>query len=108
MPSRVARERFKFGDQIEHMLRPGPDVLDDRECVIERKLLRQIPHHQPAPTRHGSGVGFQLIGKDAQEGRFSRAVAAHKPDAVAFVDGERGAIEHNLIVVTNAKVLCGE
>ena len=40
MPRGITRQRFKFGNQIEHMLRPGANVLNDVERGIERKLLR--------------------------------------------------------------------
>jgi hypothetical protein len=104
----VAGERFKFGNEIEHVARAFADVLDDVLFGVEREFLGQITNDESAPPCHGAGVGLQLFGEDAQKGRFARAVATDEPDAVALVNGESGAVEHDLVVVLNAKILSGE
>ena len=47
-------------------------------------------------------------GEDAEERRLATAIAAHQPDAVALVNGERGGVEDDARVVAHGDFGGGE
>ena len=49
VPFRVVRQRFKFRDQIQHVLRAVADVFVHVLRRIQHEILRQITDHQIAP-----------------------------------------------------------
>ena len=87
VPLRVVRQRFKFRDQIEHVLRAVADVFVNVLRRIEHEILRQIADDQFAPPGDVAAVRRLQPGEDAEERRLAAAVAPDQPDAVALVNG---------------------
>ena len=86
VPFRVVRQRFKFRDQIEHVLRAVADVFVHILRRIEHEILRQIADDEFASPGDVAAVRRLQPGEDAQERRFAAAVAPDQPDAVAFLN----------------------
>ena len=61
-----------------------------------RVLLRQIADRGAALERQRPAVRLLDAQQDLEERRFSRAVGAHQGQAVAAVDLQRGAVQHDL------------
>ncbi len=105
---RVVRQRFKFRDQIEHVLRAVADVFEHILRRIEHEILRQVADDQFAPPGDIAAVGRLQPGEDAKERRLAAAVAPDQPDAVALVDGERRGVEHRAVAVAHGDFSGGE
>ena len=91
VPLRVVRQRFKFRDQIEHVLRAVADVFVNVLRRIEHEILRQIADDQIALPGNFAAVRRLQAGENFQERRLAAAVAPDQSDAVAFLNAERGA-----------------
>ena len=101
VPFRVVRQRFKFGDQIEHVLRAVADVFMDAFRRIEHEILRQIAGDQFALPGNFATVRRLQAGEDFQERRLAAAVAPDQSDAVAFLNAERDVIKDGALVVAH-------
>ena len=101
MPLGVVRQRFKFRDQIQHVLRAVADVFLHILRRIEHEILRQIAGHQIALPRNFAAVGRLQAGEDFQKRRLAAAVAPDQADAVAFLNAERGGVENRALVVAH-------
>jgi len=55
--------------------------------------LRQDRDPEAALARYRAVVGLESPGQDAEECRFTGAVAPHQADAFAFFDTERDVLE---------------
>ena len=55
--------------------------------------------------REFTGISLRHTGRDLEECRFARAVAADEPDVFALGEGDRRAVEHDLGAVFDGKVV---
>ena len=97
----IVRERFKLRDQAQHMRRAVADVLGHGLRGIEHEILRQIADDEIALPRHLAGVGLLETGENAEEGGLARAIAADEAEAFAFLDAERGGVEHGAVAIAD-------
>src|ERR1035441_9371907 len=94
VPLRVVRQRFKFGDEVEDVLRAVADVFMNAFRRIEHEILRQIAGDQFALPGNFATVRRLQAGEDFQERRFAAAVAPDESDAVALLNAKSRSEEH--------------
>ena len=73
--------------------------------IIQTGNLRHVTSHEITPACEFAGIGLRHAGRDLEEGRFARAVAADKPNVFALPEGNRGAVEDDLSAVFDGKVV---
>ncbi len=70
--------------------------LQDGHRFVTEVVLAQDAELEALGNGQGAGAGLLLTGKDAQEGRFPRAVRPHQAIAVAGVELDRDPLEQRL------------
>ena len=98
---RVVRQRFKFGNQTQNVLRAVANVFQDILRGIEHEILRQIADGQIFLARDFAAVGILQAGEDAKKSSFARAIAANETEAFAFLNAERGGVKNGAVAVAN-------
>src|SRR6266853_2074479 len=83
-------------------------VLLNRLRVVEHEVLRQVTYDQLASPRDIAAVRRLQPGQDAEKRRLPAAIAPHQPDALALVDGERRAVDHNALIIAHGEFSGGE
>ena len=79
--------------KMDIIVRPeaGFDI-GKRGCEAgEIRLLRQITDHGPRLRENRAAVGFDLSGRDFEQGRFARSIASDERHAFAGGDGQLDA-----------------
>ncbi len=82
----------------------GKDILEAGKIG----LLGQVTHRRVGLQEALAMIGLDLAGGDLEQGRFARAVAADKTDAVAALDDEIGGVDERLAAEGQADALQGE
>ena len=85
------------GQVIQRSLRDGI-------VLAEHRCLRQICHGHAALDADFAVIGFFLPAEKAQEGGFTRAVAADNADAVALGDGQENVVHQLFFAVKDGYV----
>jgi len=101
VPLRCGGERLELRNQIEHVLCAVADVFFHRLRRIEHEILWQVADDEIAPPRDLTRIGRLQPGEDAEERRLAAAVAPDQADAVAFVNGQRGCVQHHALAVAD-------
>ena len=96
---------FVFGDEIENPLRAAENVGMDRGRIVQAGNLRHVAGDEIAPASEFTGIGVRHAGRDLEEGRFARAVAADEPNVFALGEGNRRAVENDLGAVFDGKIV---
>ncbi len=68
-------------------------------------LLGQIADRAFAIDGHGSRRRLLLAGDDAQQGRFSRAIAPDQTDTVFGINQKRDVVEKRPSTVTDCQII---
>src|SRR5262249_52458038 len=71
--------------------------------IVESEDLRKMARNQIARPGELPGIGFELSRGDAQKGGLARAIAPHEAHALAFADGDGGAVEDEIWAVANGE-----
>ena len=105
---RFGGQRFELGDAIEDVLCTRTNVFPNSLLRIEGEILREITDDQVASLRDRARVGYLQAGEHPQERRFPATVASDQTGTIVFLDGERGAIEDDLLVVAHDDLRGGD
>src|SRR5436190_1922310 len=101
----VARDTFIFVDEIENPLRAAENVRVDRGRIVQAGKLWHVAGDEITPACEFTRIGLGHTRRDLEEGRFARAVAADKPNVFALLEGNRRAVEDDLMAVLDGKVV---
>src|SRR5207302_3176347 len=102
---RILDLMFVFGNEVENPLRTAENVRMDRGRIVQAGKLWHIASDKITPAGEFTRIGLGHAGRDLEEGRFARAVAADKPNVFALAEGDCRAVEDDLSAVLNGKVL---
>ncbi len=97
----IVRQRFKFGDQTQNVLRAVANVFQNILRRIKHEILRQIADGEIFLARDFAAVGILQTGEDAEKRGFARAVAANQTEAFAFLNAERGGVKNGAVAVAD-------
>src|SRR6185437_7938188 len=90
-----------FGNEIENLLRPGPNVRENGGAFIQCQGLRHVARHEIAASHVLAGIRLEKASGDLQESGFPGTVAPDESDAFSFVDGEGCLVKHRLDAVAD-------
>ena len=88
----LAQPLFHLKDRLVYLFKLRPDA----GAAGDHVLLGEIADARAAHDRDFAAVGRIKACDDAHQGRFAAAVHAHKPDAVALLEGEGDILQHDV------------